>query len=248
MKKIALSLLALALVGACGNQQPAGETAKLVFATDSTWPPMEYIDENGNLVGFDIDMVRAAAEAGGFEVEFKSVAWDGIFAGLQNEAYDAVVSSVTITEERRANMDFSVPYINAGQVLVVAKDSTTASMADLSGKSVGAQIGTTGAIEAAKYADVELKTFDEAGMAIEALVNGVIDAVIIDTPVAANFALQREEYKEKLKIVGEVMTEENYGVAVNKGNTAALELINKGIEAIIANGKLAELKAQWGLK
>lgn len=242
--------LALALLGACGNQQqPApAETTKLVFATDSTWPPMEYIDESGTLVGFDIDMVSEAAAAAGFEVEFKSVAWDGIFAGLQNQAYDAVVSSVTITEERRANMDFSTPYINAGQVLVVPMASTAVTMADLSGKSIGAQIGTTGAIEAAKYPEVELKTFDEAGLAIEALVNGAIDAVIIDTPVAANFALQREEYKEKLKIVGDVMTEEVYGVAVNKGNAAVLELINKGIEAITANGKLDELKAKWGLK
>jgi ABC-type amino acid transport substrate-binding protein len=126
-------------------KQPAG-ARKIVVATDATWPPMEMVDENKNIVGFDIDLLTAAANAAGFVVEFKNTAWDGIFAGLEAGKYDAVISSVTITEERQKTMDFSTPYINAGQILVVKSDSTNVTtLADLKGKTVGAQIGTTGA-------------------------------------------------------------------------------------------------------
>ncbi len=224
------------------------KSTALVVATDSTWPPMEYIDGAGELTGFDIEMVKEIAAAAGFTVEFKSVAWDGIFAGLANGQYDAVVSSVTITEERKQAMNFSDPYINAGQVLVVPSSSTALTLNDLAGKNVGVQIGTTGAMEAAKYTYLVIKTYDEIGLAFEDLVNGRVDGVVVDTPIASNFALQRAEYKDALKIVGEVLTQEFYGLAVEKENTAALELINKGLAAITANGKLDELKVKWGLK
>jgi len=159
-----------------------------VVATDATWPPMEYIDENKNIVGFDIDLVNEIAKAGGFEVEFKNTAWDGIFAGLATGNYQVIASSVTITEERKATMDFSEPYVNAGQVLVVRKETTGVnSLADMIGKKAGAQIGTTGAIEISKVAGVELKTYDEIGLAFEDLVNGNIDGVVADSPIAANF-------------------------------------------------------------
>ena len=86
---------------------PAGEAMKFVIATDATWPPMEFVNEQKKIVGFDIDLMNAAAKEGGFTVVFKNTAWDGIFAGLEAGKYDAVMSSVTITEERKKTMDFS---------------------------------------------------------------------------------------------------------------------------------------------
>lgn len=232
-----------ALVSFAEGQQ---EDNKLVVATDATWPPMEFINEDKELVGFDIDLMNAAAEAGGFEVEFKNTAWDGIFAGLGNKNYDAVISSVTITEDRKKSMDFSIPYINAGQVLIVRKDTSgVTTLADLKGKAAGAQIGTTGAMEIQKVDGVELKTYDELGLAIEDLSNGRIAGVVADTPIAADYALQNDEYSDTLKIVGEPFTNEYYGVAVRKGNTEVLEMINNGLKKVLDQGVDEELKDKW---
>jgi len=139
-------MLAILVLGvmSCAKKEPT----KITIATDATWPPMEMVDTNKNIVGFDIDLMNAAAKAGGFTVEFKNTAWDGIFAGLENGKYDAVMSSVTITDERKKTMDFSLPYINAGQILVVKNETQgVTKLDDLKGKTVGAQIGTTGAFE-----------------------------------------------------------------------------------------------------
>ncbi len=226
----------------------APDEKKIVFASDATWPPMEFINAQGQLVGFDVDLVKAIAEAEGFEYEIRNVAWDGIFAGLASGQYQAVISSVTITDERRQTMDFSAPYLNAGQVIVVRKGTPGKALQDFVGKNVGAQVGTTGAIEVGKINGITLKGFDEIGLAFEALVNGVIDAVICDSPVAADFALQRQEYRDKLEIASDVLTEEYYGIAVNKGNSAVIAKIDSGLSKIKANGTLESLKAKWGLK
>jgi polar amino acid transport system substrate-binding protein len=219
----------------------------IVIATDATWPPMEYVDEKTKeIVGFDIDLMAEIAKAGGFTYEFKNTAWDGIFAGLAAGKYDAVMSSVTITEERKKQMDFSNPYINAGQILVVQKATKgVTTLDDLVGKTVGAQIGTTGSFEVEKVGGVELKTYDEIGLAFEDLVNGRIDAVVADTPVAADYALQSGSYKGKLKIVGEAFTNEFYGIAVEKGNSEVLQAINFGIEMVVGSSAYEKVEKKW---
>ncbi|HOV94596.1 MAG TPA: basic amino acid ABC transporter substrate-binding protein [Spirochaetales bacterium] len=224
----------------------ASKPKKVVVATDATWPPMEYVDENKNIVGFDIDLINEVAKAGNFQVEIKNTAWDGIFAGLAAGDYQVVASSVTITDERKQTMDFSEPYVNAGQVLVVRKDITgVTTLADMVGKNVGAQIGTTGAIEIGKVSGVNLKTYDEVGLAFQDLVNGNIDGVVADSPIAANFALQNATYKEALMIVGQPFTDEYLGFAVKKGDTATLKLLNDGLAKVKSSGKLDELVAKW---
>jgi len=250
MKKISVVLMVLlvfSVLFSCAKKDEEAEAArKIVVASDCTWPPMEYVNEDKEIVGFDIDLMNAIAEKGGFEVEIRNTAWDGIFAGLANEEYDAVISSVTITEERQETMDFSMPYINAGQVLIVSASSKgVESLADLGGSSVGAQIGTTGAFEIEKAEGVTLRTYDELGLAIEDLANGRIEGVVADTPIAADFVLQNDTYTGKLKIVGEPFTDEYYGVAVKKGNDAVLELINSGLQAVLDAGIDEELKDKW---
>lgn len=218
----------------------------IVIATDATWPPMEFVNADKQIVGFDIDYMKAAAKEAGYNVEFKSVAWDGIFGGLEAGKYDAVCSSVTITDERKKTMDFSIPYFKVRQALVVPKTSTAKTLEDMKGKTVGAQIGTTGYFAIKKVAGVDAKSYDEIGLAMEDLFNGRIDGVVCDDPVAAQYALQREEYKAKLKIAAVLDTgDEYYGVAVKKGNTEVLDLLNKGIKAVEEKGIAKELRAKW---
>ncbi len=247
-KSILLSMI-LALTVACvfsSCSKDGAKGKKVVIATDATWPPMEYIDANKNIVGFDIDMLTAAAKEAGFEVEFKNQAWDGIFAGLAAGKYDAVVSSVTITDERKKSMDFSIPYINAGQILVVKKElNGVDKLAQFEGKKVGAQIGTTGALEIKKFKKITVKEYDELGLAMEDLAKGRIDAIVCDTPIAANFALQNEKYKTILKIVGLPFTTEEYGVAVTKGNKEIVDLLNNGLKKVKEKGIDKELEKKW---
>jgi len=242
---ILLAAASLLLVG-CKKKEEAEGKLHITIGSDATWPPMEMVDENKEIVGFDIDLMNAAAEAGGFTVEFKNTAWDGIFAGLAAGEYDAVMSSVTITEERKETMDFSVPYINAGQILVVPSETSgVTTLTDLKGKAVGAQIGTTGSFEIEKVEGVELKTYDEIGLAFEDMANGRIDALVADTPVAADFALMNPNYKDKFKIVGKPFTDEFYGVAVKKGNKEILDAVNKGLEAVLDSDTYEKIEDKW---
>jgi polar amino acid transport system substrate-binding protein len=228
------------------SQVHAEDKISITVATDATWPPMEMVDENKNIIGFDIDYLNAIAKEVDINVIYKNVAWDGIFAGIGTGKYDAIISSVTITDERKRVMDFSKPYVNVGQVLIVPKATKNIKkLSDLKGQNVGAQIGTTGAIEIKKVKDVQLKSYDEIGLAFEDLMSGRIRGVVCDLPTAANYALQRKEYKEFLKIVGEPFTNEYYGIAVKKGNKKLLELLNKGIDIIKSKGIDKQLEAKW---
>lgn len=250
-KKVSIFLVIFFVVAgvifAGGGKKGEEGGLHIVIATDATWPPMEYVDESTKeIVGFDIDLMAAIAKEGGFSYEFKNTAWDGIFAGLAAGKYDAVMSSVTITEERKKKMDFSNSYINAGQILVVQMSTSGVSkLADLKGKKVAAQIGTTGSFEIEKIEGVNLKTYDEIGLAFEDLINGRVDGVVADTPVAADFALQSGSYKGKLKIVGEPFTDEYYGVAVQKGNQEVLDAINRGIDKVVGTSTYDNIEKEW---
>ena len=243
LRKVLFIVLALMML--TGTAFAAEKT--IVFATDSTWPPMEFVDQNKNIVGFAIDYMTKAGELAGFKAEFKAVAWDGIFAGLAGGQYDAICSSVSITEERKKSMDFSTPYFKVRQALVVKKDSTAKSLQDMVGKKVGSQISTTGTFAVQAVKGVESKTYDEVGLAIEDLYNGRIDGVVCDDPVAANYALANDKYKDALKIAAVIESGEAefYGIAVNKGNKEVLDLVNKGIEAVKKSGYDKELQKKW---
>jgi polar amino acid transport system substrate-binding protein len=218
----------------------------IVIAQDATWPPMEFLNEKKEIIGLDTDYMKAAAKEAGFEVTFRNVAWDGIFAGLDAGQYDAVCSSVTITEERKKTMDFSLPYFKIRQALVVPKSSAARSVDEMKGKTLGGQIGTTGYFTIKKAQGVNAKSYDEIGLAMEDLFNGRIDGVVCDDPVAAQYALQKAEYAAKLKIAAILDTgDEFYGVAVKKGNQEVLQLLNKGIKAIQEKGLDKEIRAKW---
>jgi polar amino acid transport system substrate-binding protein len=240
MKKVVVCLLmVLVFAGSAWAK-------KIVIAQDATWPPMEFMSENKEIIGFDTDYMKAAAKEAGYDVELRNVAWDGIFAGLDAGQYDAVCSSVTITDERKKAMDFSEPYFKVRQALVVPKESSAKTIEELKGKTLGGQIGTTGYFAIKKVEGVNAKSYDEIGLAMEDLFNGRIDGVVCDDPVAAQYALQKAEYAAKLKIAAVLETgDEYYGVAVKKGNKEVLDLLNKGIKAVQEKGIDKELRAKW---
>ncbi len=220
---------------------------EIVFAVDATWPPMEMIDENRQIVGYSIDYMTAVGKEAGFTPVFRNTAWDGIFAGLAAGNYDAICSSVSITEERKKAMDFSIPYYEVKQGLVVSKDSPAKTLEDLKGKSVGAQIGTTGYFAIQKVAGVNARSYDEIGLAMQDLYNGRIDGVVCDDPVAAQYALNEPRFAERLHLVSVIESDEPeyYGIAVNKGNQEILDLVNKGIQAVKDKGIEEEIKGRW---
>lgn len=235
------------LLGACVPAAPAGAAKKVVIATDATFPPMELVDQSKAMVGFDPDMIMAIAKDQGFQVELKNTAWDGIFAGLEGGAYDGVLSSVSITTDRQKTYDFSDPYLFSGQAIIVRIDETAIkSKADLNGKKVGAQLGTTGADEVAKIPGVTAKNYDTIDLAMLDLSNSQIDSVIVDYPVASNYALVSPQFKGKLQIVGNRFTNEPYGLTVQKGDPKKLlALFNKGLKDIQANGTYDQIYAKW---
>jgi polar amino acid transport system substrate-binding protein len=244
------ALMVVAIIAGllAGCAAPTSSAKKFVIASDASWPPMESVDANKNIVGFDIDLINAIAKDQKFEVEIKNTAWDGIFAGLEGGAYDAVLSSVTITDERKKTYDFSEPYFDANQAIVVrADDGAIKSEQDLAGKTVGAQIGTTGAIYVGdKFKEATLKQYDTPDLAMLDLLNKNIDAVIVDTPVAANYALQAEQFKGKLKIAAQIVTDERYGLTVQKGDPKKLlPLFNAGLKNVKASGEYDRIYQKW---
>ncbi len=220
---------------------------EIVFAVDATWPPMEMIDENREIVGYSIDYMTAVGKEAGFTPVFRNTAWDGIFAGLAAGNYDAICSSVSITEERKKAMDFSIPYYEVKQGLVVPKDSPAKTLDDLQGKTVGAQIGTTGYFAIQNVPGVNARSYDEIGLAMQDLYNGRIEGVVCDDPVAAQYALNEPRFAERLHLVSVIESDEPeyYGIAVNKGNQKVLDLINTGIQAVKDRGIEDEIKKRW---
>jgi ABC-type amino acid transport/signal transduction systems, periplasmic component/domain len=252
MKKTILTLLTVLLIlsvfTGCAKKETAKTEKTYVFATDATWPPLEFIDESGAFTGFEVELVPMIGEAAGVKFEAKNIPWDTIFAGLANGAYDGVASGVSVTEERKLTMDFSTPILNAGQVVIVKTSDKEKfkSIDDLKGEKVGVQIGTTGDLVLDSY-PVERKQYDDIGLAIMDMLNNNISACVCDSLIASDFVLANENYKGKLVIAGDPFTTEDIAIAVKKGNKELLDLVNKGLAALEANGELAKLKAKWNL-
>lgn len=248
-KKIAMFLLVALIAGAtvfAGGKKESAEG--YVFASDATWPPLEFIDENGNLTGFEVELIPLIAGKVGVTMTVKNIPWDTIFAGLANGAYDAIASGVTVTEERKATMDFSTTILEAGQVVIIraADQGKYNGIDDLSGKAIGVQIGTTGDFALEAY-PVVTRAYDEIGLAIEDLLNKNVEAAVCDSLIASDFVLANPNYQGKLMVVGEAFTQEDIAIAVRKGNTKLLDLINKGLEIAMEDGSFDALKAKWNL-
>lgn len=237
-------LLAILLPAVMATSAAAAE--KISVACNPTWPPMELLDDNKQIVGFDVDMIHAICKEVGLEAEFRNVAWDGIFAGVAAGSYDLVASGVTITPERQKAFLFTEPYYNVSQIIVMQNGQTAKGFEDLKGKKVGGQIGTTGVFVAQKCGvEFTLREYDDVGLAMQDLVNGRIDAVVCDSPVALYYANKKEGFSDVLTVAFRTEANEHLGFVAKKDRKDLIEKLNKGLAAIRANGVEAELKKKW---
>ena len=244
MKRIFLYILIVSALLSLVLSGCAQTTTKVTIATDATWPPFEHINEQTKEIeGFDIDLINAIAEKEGLEIEILNVAWDPLLAGVAQCQYDAAISSVSITPERAEEMLFSDPYFQVGQLVTVRADNTDIKdKDDLEGKVAGAQIGTTGSFAIEDIDGATLKTYDDIGLAFQDLINGQIDAVVADNPLAYGYVGRNPD---KLKTVGDVFTSENIGIAVCKNKPELLEQINSGLNTVKAEGLIEQLIDKW---
>lgn len=254
---VALGAVLALLLTACGDPeagQPDGEDTEdastdlgliedgtLRVGSDINFAPFEFI-EDGEEKGFDVDLMNAIAERLGLEVEYVNTSFDTIFTQLAAGEFDAIVSAITITDERKQTIAFSAPYFQANQALVATKDSGIDSVDDLDGKDVGAQAGTTG-LDYAKehFTGATIKEFQDAPAGFTALSAGQVDAMFIDVPVA----VEQVKNNDDLVLVEEVSTNEEYGIGVQQDNEALLEAINGALDDIIADGAYAEIFETW---
>ncbi|HEY0605969.1 MAG TPA: basic amino acid ABC transporter substrate-binding protein [Herpetosiphonaceae bacterium] len=241
-----------AATSAAGGSVPDLGGRKVVVGTDATYPPMESVDAQSNqIVGCDVDVRTEIGKLANFTPEFQNTSFDTIFTALQSKQFDAVMSSVTITDERKKIVAFSEPYITVGQVIVTANDNTTITGAEmLANAQVGVQTGTTGeeaALNVGKVPDANLRRYQTIDLAFADLANGTIDAVVVDSVPAADYSRQ-PQYEGKIKIVGEPFTTEDYGIAVQQGDTELLNAINAGVAQLKGNGKIDELKQTYNSK
>ncbi|MDI3472080.1 MAG: arginine/lysine/histidine transporter system substrate-binding protein [Thermotogaceae bacterium] len=197
----------------------------LVVGTEATFPPFEYYNENNEIVGFDIDIARKIAEALGVELKVVDTAFDGLIPSLLTKKLDMVIAGMTITEERAKVVAFSEPYFTAGQVIVVRKGSTPIKdFEGLKGKVVAVQLGTTGDLVVSELKGIkEVRRFEKFTDAFLELKNRRVDAVVLDSAVAKAYVLSNPN----LEITSDVLSSEQYGIAVRKEDKDLLEFINK---------------------
>jgi polar amino acid transport system substrate-binding protein len=247
------------VLAACGKKEeapapapvaaaPAPAPAKVyVVGTDAAYAPFESQNEKGEIVGFDIDVVRAAAAKAGVEVKFVNTPWEGIFNTLQQGDRDMIVSAVTITDERKQTMDFSDPYFDAAQLIAVKETSKVAKFADLKKLKVGVQTGTTGDEAVTKLlgkASTNIKRFESTPLALKELEAGGVDAVVADNGVIANYVANNPGGKFKT-VSDKEFVPEQYGIAFKKGNTELQAKMNQGLAAIKADGSYAQIHAKY---
>ncbi len=215
-----------------------GETTGDVFvmATNAEFPPYEFY-EGQDIVGIDVEIARAVAESMGKELKVEDMAFDSIIPAILSGKADIGVAGMTVTEDRKASVDFTDTYVKASQVIIIKADNTEITgAADVEGKAIGVQLGTTGDLYASDVTDT-VERYNKGFEAVQALAQGKIDAVIIDDQVAKALAADNAD----VKVLDEPFTEEEYAIAVKKGNTELVEQINAALAELKESGKLQEI-------
>ena len=256
-KKIfAITLMAglamTSLVGCNAAKEDSGNAEaakKVVVGTNPEFPPFEYQDKEGNMEGFDLDLMTAIGEDQGFEVDFQSLEFDALTGALATGQIDAAAAGISVTPERNEQVLFSNPYMNASLGIVVTKDNTSIKSADdLKGKVVCAQLGTTGAEAATKLKEEgvikDAKLLANFNVCMQELETGGSDACINDMPVNLNYI---EAHPDTVKVLDDLYATDYYAITVGKENKDLQDKINVGLKNIIASGKYEELCKKYDL-
>lgn len=247
--KIAALVLAMAMMmtvlTACGSDAGAAQGGTLTFGTNAEFPPFEFVTSNGVIDqydGIDMAIAKQIADENGMTAAIENMEFDSLLIALQNGQIDAVIAGMTVTEERLEAVDFSTPYYTATQVMIVKEDSDIASAADMADKKICVVQGYTGQI-CVEELGYDYEAFKKGTEAVMELVNGKCDVVVIDSATAQKYVSDNEG----LKIVEDASAfeSEEYAIAVRKGNTELLDMINKAIDAKLADGTISELSAKY---
>ena len=210
------------------------ETGKLTMATNATFPPYEMTTDSGELEGIDVDTAKAIAEKLGLELQIDDMDFDAALLSVQQGKADIVMAGVTVTDERKAVMDFSDSYATGIQSIIVPNDSDIASPDDLAGKKIGTQRGTTGYIYCSDdFGEDSVVAYDSGLTAVQALNNGQVDAVVIDNAPATEYVAANPG----LKVLDTSYAEEDYAIGMAKGS-ALEDAVNKALEELKADGTL----------
>ena len=210
------------------------EAGKLTMATNATFPPYEMTTDNGTIEGIDVDTAQAIADKLGLELQIDDMDFDAALLSVQQGKADIAMAGVTVTDERKAVMDFSDSYATGIQSIIVPNDSDIASPDDLAGKKIGTQRGTTGYIYCSDdFGDENVVAYDDGLTAVQALNNGQVDAVVIDNAPAQEFVAANPG----LKVLDTSYAEEDYAIGMAKGS-ALEDAVNKALEELKADGTL----------
>lgn len=258
---VVLAAFALLFAAGCGggaddgdvsgdNGEVAGDTGeKIIIASDAAYPPLEWQDtESGELMGYDIDVIKAVMEEAGLEYEINNMAWDALIPSLDAGQIDVVISAMTIKPSRALKVEFTDPYYKSGLIVAVHEDNEDIkSIDDLAGKTIGVQIGTTGADLSnelkEKHPGTEVVSYDRIPEAFMSLTNGNVDAVVNDLPVADYYI--EKDFGQEVKKVGEVLSSEYYGIALAKNNPELYEKVNNALNTLKENGTLQAIHMKW---
>lgn len=248
-----IMMMSIFCLAGCGEKNTEGDSGDEVVTykavTEPTFAPFDTTDEEGNIIGFDMDLMNAIGEDQGFKVEYVAMEFDALIPAVESGSADMITAGMNAMDPaRQEHVDFSTTYYDSGLVTLVKADNNKITGIDSLTKDmkVASQIGTTGADEVTSLKDdgkikeaVILNGFDTCVLQLK---NGDVDAVIIDLPVANNYM---SKDADSFKIVGDTLNAESYGFAVQKGNTELLEKINKGMQNLKDNGKFDEIYNKW---
>ena len=223
---------------ATGGAEAAGGT--LVMATNAEFPPYEYY-EDGDIVGIDVEIAKAIAAKLGMELQIEDMAFDAIIPAVTSGKADFGAAGMTVTEERQRSVEFTDTYANSNQDAIVKEDSDITGSDALAGKIIGVQLGTTGDALATEIKDATVERYNKGLEAVQSLTQGKIDAVVIDQATAEAFVKKTEG----IKILEEKMSEEEYAIAIKKGNMELVEKMNEAIKELKEEGKIDEIVAKY---
>ena len=254
MKKMIAMLLtltlAVAMLAGCGatptNELNLVEDGKLIMSTNAEFPPYENTDDAGNFIGIDIEIAQAIADKLGLELVIDNMGFDAALLAVQNNKSDIVMAGVSVTDDRELVMDFSVSYATGVQVVII-KEGSDVTMDNLGEKMIGAQRGTTGyiyasdSIENGGYGEDHVTAYDNGAGAVQALINGQVDCVIIDSAPAEEYVAANPG----LTILEGNWVEEEYAIGINKGNAALVDAVNAALAELTEDGTVADIIGKY---
>lgn len=251
LKKIAAIILSAALVvalAACGSSKDSdsnkssGKAETLTMGTNASFPPYEYVDDNGKIVGIDAEIAQAIADKLGMKLEIKDMEFESLVPAVKAKSIDLALAGMTVNEERKQSVNFSDSYSTGVQVVIVKENSEIKTVDDLKGKKIGVQAGTTGDTYCTDdFGEENVKQFSNGSLAVAALANGQVDCVVIDNEPAKNYVAANSG----LKILDTEYVTEDYAIAISKDNDELLKKVNNALKELKDDGTVDKIIGKY---